>query len=315
MTETGSEAGMRVLVVIVLVLLAGPSWAKDRGILGWGAILNNDIFGDGEDRWRTGSYTSSYVRGEPWTGALPGRAGAVMEYRFHGELIAPERISRAEEGDRPLVGVLSFGAHTHFQTGGFEIDAGADIVLTGPQTGIGDIQQGLHRATGAPRNRILGTQLPNRLHPTASVEVGRKFRLGDTGTFVRPFGQMQMGVETFARLGADMVIGPALDEALHVRDGVSGQHYPVVVPRDRTGLSLMLGGDLAYVQQSAFLPEDRGYRPERARSRARVGVLYEAAGTGPDGVWLFYGLTYLGPEFEGQSEGQTVASISLNMRF
>ncbi len=289
--------------------------ARDRGILGWGAIFNNDIFGDGEDRWRTGSYSSSYVRGTPWTGELPERPGAVMEYRFHGEVIAPERLSRPAEGDRPMVGVLSFGVHTHFQKKGFDIDAGVDLVLTGPQTGIGNVQQGLHAATGGPRNQVLDVQLPNRLYPTASVEVARAFRLEGTQLEIRPFVQGQVGVETFARVGADIVLGGVTDQALFVRDSVSGQRYPTVIGQYRSGVSFVVGGDIAYVHSSAYLPEDMGYELTPSRQRLRAGIVYESNAPGTEAIWLFYGMTYLGPEFEGQAEGQTVASISLNMRF
>lgn len=292
-----------------------PAHAKDRGILGFGAILNNDIFGDGEDRWRTGSYSSSYVRGRPWEGQLPTRPGAVMEYRFHGEVIAPERISHQVNDDRPLVGVLSLGAHTHFQARGFEINGGVDLVLTGPATGLGNVQQGLHAATGGPRNRILGTQLPNRLFPTANVEVAREIRFGDTALALRPFGELQVGVETFARAGIDVTLGFMNHGGLLVRDRVSGQRYPTIVARNNNGLSFVVGGDIAYVHHSAYLPEDMGYDLTPTRKRLRAGIAYESSAGGMETAMLFVGLTYLGPEFERQAEGQTVAAISLNFRF
>ena len=44
--------------------------AQDRVTLGWGRLLTNDLLGDGRDRWRTGSYTLSRVRGPAWGGSL-----------------------------------------------------------------------------------------------------------------------------------------------------------------------------------------------------------------------------------------------------
>jgi len=77
--------------------------------LGYGRIFNNDYFGDNEDRWRSGSYAYSIVRGPEWQGRAPTAFGAVLEYRLRSEIIAPSTLSGSGSNDRAYVGALSAG--------------------------------------------------------------------------------------------------------------------------------------------------------------------------------------------------------------
>ena len=97
---------------------------------------------------------------------------------------------------------------------------------------------------------------------------------------------------------------------LLVRDPVAGQRYRVIT-RDWTGYSFTLGADLAYVDSSVFLPENRGPVLDSTRERFRAGIMWQGA----SGLSSFAGLTYLGEEFEGQDEGQFIGSIRVRLGF
>nr|WP_256474272.1 lipid A-modifier LpxR family protein [Lutimaribacter sp. EGI FJ00013] len=58
------------------------------------------------------------------------------------------------------------------------------------------------------------------------------------------------------------------------------------------------------------MPADRGYDLTDMRTRLRLGVHHD----GRLGS-LFYGLTWLGKEFEAQPDGQLTGSLRLRVRF
>ena len=279
-----------------------------RETLGYGRIFNNDFLGDNEDRWRTGSNAVSMVRSYGWDGALPGRMGDILEFRLRTEIIAPDNIVTAAPGDRRYVGALSFGVHTHFQSAGAEISLGGDIVATGPQTGLGDLQTRAHKVFGAPVPGVLGNQIPNGFHPTALLEAGRSFEFGDT-VAIRPFVEAQAGVETLVRVGGDISIGRLGRDELMLRDVVTGQRYRVNRGAG-AGFTAVIGGDIAYVEHSAYLPVYDGYQLTDTRSRLRAGLHWQGRKSS-----VFYGVTWLGKEFKAQPEGQLVGSVRLNIRF
>jgi hypothetical protein len=66
------------VLVLVWLMLGMPLSVLAQGYerLGYGRIVNNDLVGDGEDRWQTGSVTTSRVWGPGWYGALPTRPAA-----------------------------------------------------------------------------------------------------------------------------------------------------------------------------------------------------------------------------------------------
>lgn len=107
-----------------------------RHSLGVVRLFTNDVLADREDRWRTGAFSVSAFRGPAWTGSLPQQPFQVMEYRFRAEIISPQSLTRPAPGDRLYAGTLWFGAHTHFDWQGFDMVAGADLAITGEQTGL-----------------------------------------------------------------------------------------------------------------------------------------------------------------------------------
>ena len=282
--------------------------AGENRTLGWGRIFTNDILGDGEDRWRTGGYSISNIRGKDWTGVLPSTMGEVMEYRLRTEVIAPAHLFSPDPLDRRYAGIVTFGAHTHFQRQGFEMNLGVDLVVAGPQTKMSDLHEELHDLVGGPTPRVDNASIDNIIIPTLIFEAGKPFQTREDVVF-RPFVEIQAGVETFARVGADLTLGSFGSNGLRLRDQISGQRYTGIYDDSSTGWSFMLGADVAYIADSHYL-DTPGIVKKDIRARARVGLTHE---------WelgaFFYGATYLSPEFEAQSEGQVVGSINARFQF
>ncbi len=300
---------MRHLALLLYCLISiAPSLtvAQSREGIGTGRLFNNDLLGDGGDRWRTGSYVFSYLRApKPYDGTPQG-LGEVLEYRFRSEIIAPTRGTR----DRPYAGILSMGLHTH---GGVlndrvDVSLGTDVLAIGPQTGMADFQEAYHKTFSLPRPSTR-RQLPNQFAVQSAIEADVTHAL-PYATTMRTFVQAQTGAEDLVRAGADLIIGRLGTDDLMLRDVATGQLYRGTQD-DNTGVSFVLGGDVAAVKDSLFLPESKGYVVSETRSRARAGVNWQPT---PD-LSFFYGATYLSPEFEGQDTGQVVGSLKLNFSF
>lgn len=291
------------------LLVTTPVLAQDRVTLGHARLFSNDALGDGHDRWRSGSYSVSRLRGFAWDGALPASPGEILEFRLRSEIIAPADLIAPAAGDRRYAGVLAVGMHTHFALGQAEASLGGDLVVTGPQTGIGDFQRGVHDLLGLAEPQVLGNQIANGFHPTARAEIGRTFRFGGALS-VRPYAEAQAGVETLLRIGGDVVIGGFGTGALMVRDTVTGQRVEGIAGSDRKGLSLTVGGDVARVFDSAYLPAGGAAQLSETRRRLRAGLNWQGDKTG-----VFYGVTLLGKEFAGQPENQLVGSLRLRWQF
>lgn len=302
---------VRALLAVFLLLVASTAPALSQGgreTLGYGRLFTNDALGDGRDRWRTGSYSVSRVVGYGWSGALPEEAGEIIEYRFRADILAPESLTAPAPGDRRWAGALSAGVHTHFQRQGYEISAGLDLVFTGDQTGLDELQKWVHEALGLTVPTVLGNQIGNGIHPTATLEIGRPIAMSDRFT-VRPFAEVQAGAETLVRLGGDITFGNFGQGELQLRDVSSGQRFRAVGQSD-PGFSFVVGGDVAKVAHSIYLPSSDGYQLTDVRGRLRAGLHWQ--GKKSD---VFYGLTWLGKEFEAQKEAQLIGSIRLDLKF
>ena len=294
-----------IAAALAVVLAASAAPAQDMQILGFGRLFNNDRIGDGGDKWRTGSYHLSMIRGRSWTGELPDQPFALQEFRFRSEIIAP----RGTTDDRPYVGAVSLGVHTHFGLGPLNASLGGDVTAIGPQTGVSALQETFHDLFSIPDPQGTDTQLENAFLASGTAELSWPVRVSETVT-LRPFVEAQAGVETLARVGGDVVLGPVGHDDMMIRDVVTG--HPIrAVEAPTTGFGFILGGDWAYVDSSAFLPADRGVAPSDSRYRLRGGVHWQMA----ENLSFFYGATYLSEEFEGQIEGQILGSLKLNFNF
>lgn len=283
--------------------------ASARETLGVVRLFTNDVLAEREDRWRSAAFSVSAFRGPAWTGALTDQPFQIMEYRFRGEIISPQHLIRPAPGDRLYAGTLWLGAHTHFNWQGFDMVAGADLAITGEQSGLRSLQAFIHRALSMRRVGIEGYQIADGTYLHGTVEMSRALSWGNVE--LRPFGELQVGVETMARAGFDLTWGSLGQGGLRARDPITGQRVAGITNiADEGGWSFLLGGDSAYVDSSVFLPEDRGFQVQDTRHRLRAGVNFGIGQTN-----LFYGVTWLSEEFVGQPEGQFVGSLSLDIRY
>lgn len=298
------------LLAIGLISMTHSASAEAREKLGYGLLLTNDTLGDYQDRWQTGSITASRIWGPSWMGELPTQAGAILELRSHGRVIAPSNLVYFNPNDRRYAGILSFGLHTHFQRGGADIALGTDLVMTGAQTGVSQVQTAMHDIMGInpPSKSVLSNQIGNGFHPTFVGEVGRGYSLGSVGE-VRPFAELRVGDETLGRIGFDLTFGQYGQGGLLVRDPVTGHRYEVI-RGDQDGFSFLLGGDITQMESSIYLPEGTGPEMEDTRARLRAGGNFQRGN-----LSLFYGTSWLQEEFEGQPEGQFVGATQLKFSF
>lgn len=278
--------------------------------IGYGRLIVNDFLGDGQDRWRSGSIVGSHLYGQPWGGQRPEGFGDLIEMRIMGQVIAPDNLQSPDPTDRPYAGALSIGAHTHFERSGFDIALGADLTLVGPSSGIGDIQTWLHNAfsVAEPSDTVLNNQVGNKLALTGVAEVGYIYELSENAR-LRPFVEARAGDETLLRAGFDFTLGQFGHDELLVRDPVSGQRYQTTY-QNRPGWSFLAGADFAVVQSSIYLPATSGVTIEDTRERYRIGMNWQGESTS-----VYYGATWLSPEFTGQDEGQVVGAVRIRFDF
>ncbi|MGJ8546602.1 MAG: lipid A-modifier LpxR family protein [Sulfitobacter sp.] len=292
----------------LICLASAPAQAREK--LGFGHLLSNDFIGDGEDRWRSASYVASHVWGPAWQGTLPPRFGDLLELRLRADILAPANLTRPAPGDRPYAGTLSLGLHSHFSWHSAEVSLGADLVMTGADTGLGDLHGSLHDAfnVAPPAASVLDTQIGNGLHPTAVAEIGRSYALAPNA-HIRPYAEGRAGAETLLRAGFDITIGQIGRGELLLRDPGTGQRYRAV-ERPASGYSVVFGADIAKVYDSIYLPENRGYTLTDTRDRARLGLHWQG-----EQAAAFYGITWAGKEFTAQSDDQLVGSLRIELNF
>ena len=293
---------------LALAAGAGTAPAQDRVTLGFARLFTNDALGDTHDRWRTGAYAVSRFRGDRWGGSAPAEFGAILEQRLRSEIIAPDSLTNPDP-DRRYVGIIAPGLATHWDMRGIEARLGGELVITGPQTQVGAFQREVHTLIGLDEPNVLGTQIPNGVHPTLNLELGRSFMAGERVTF-RPFAEAQIGSEDYLRFGGDVILGRFGHEGLFTRDTVTGHRVLGIAGTAEPGYSVTLGGDVARVYGSGWLPETGPALLEESRARARAGLHWQG-----ERAEAFYGVTWLGKEYEGQAEGQVVGSLRLNLSF
>lgn len=304
-SSSGRSAIGLAVAILAAATGAAPADTAERRILGWSHVIVNDSIGEFRDRWQ-----SSYVHGSVFLGpesggveALP--LGEVLEVRLSSQIVTPENLTFPQPDDRPFAGALGVELLTHGRIGAVDASLGAGLVAVGPQTASFRVQRRLHEILGFPLPRPEGREIGDAVYPVISAEIGRSF---GSGSIVRPFAEARAGIEDLLRLGVDMSWG-AGGETLSVRDPVTGHRVPGLRRDPRPGWRVFAGADAAWVAESRLLPAAFGPAPV-SRARLRAGAEWRAE------EWaVFYGLTYLTPEFEGQREGQFLGAFQLRLNF
>ncbi|NBO20699.1 MAG: DUF2219 family protein [Rhodobacteraceae bacterium] len=310
--SVGFSVGAAALCSVALwsAALATPAAAEDSMRLGWGRLFTNDALADGHDRWRTGGYTATYARGPKWAGSLPDAPGVLTTFGLSADTIAPASLTSPAPGDRRYAGVVRLMAGTQFERNGYEATLSLGVDVTGNQTGLGDFQSFVHNAIGIaqPSDAVLAAQIGNAVRLAALAELGHTYDLGHN-LRLRPFVSAELGNESLLRAGFDLDLGGFTDHALMGREGATGQRYRIA-GGGGNGLSFTFGGDIARVYDSVYYLSGDAAQARDTRRRLRIGMHGQYGRTE-----VFYGITYLGPEFVGQKTGQTVGSISLRFHF
>jgi hypothetical protein len=299
------------MVALSILMTFSTVHATERQSLGFGRLTTNDSFADGRDRWRTGSLRVSRVWGPAWSGAAPQSFGDLIELRFGAEVLTPENLVSPFPNDRPYAGILSIGLHTHFERAGTEFALGVDLHATGPSTQLDSFQTGLHDLLGVdpPSAAVKAAQIGDAIYPTVLFEAARAYQLNGS-TSLRPFVEAQVGIETYARAGFDVSVGTIGQGELLVRDPTTGQRYRVV-RQEGAGTSFVFGADIARVWDSELYQPGQIAQVSDTRARARAGFHWQ----NDKGRGLFYGVTWLGEEFDSQRKGQFTGSLRYQFRF
>ena len=250
------------------------------------------------------------MRGLEGTVALPENPGEVIEYRFAQRILAPANLVTPAPGDRRYAGIVSIGAFTHFARDEVEYTFGGELVATGPMTGVDAFHAWSHNALGMspPSAAVRAGQFSNAVYPTVSLEAARPFELGG-GAVIRPFVQVRAGDETYARVGVDLLFGSNFTQGIKSRDETTGFLYQNLKDVPAKGLSFLVGFDTAKVFSSVWLPEAT-HTLTPLRHRLRAGVHWQG-----EKIGVFYGASWLGPEFTAQPSGQIVGAVQIQARF
>ena len=301
---------LRWCLPLLLALLPLSARAGNSAALGWGWLGDEDSIGDFHDRWHTGAFAFSEIFGPGWRGQLPAQPFRLMEFRLTGDAVAPASLALPAPNDRRYAGVLGFGLHSQFDWRGVETDIGGDLFLTGPQSGVSAFQDWLHHRLGVTGGEAsYANQIGNAAWPTVSAEIGKSFALGQHRS-LRPYATAMVGLESWVRLGGDYSFGHFGQGAVMVRDMTTGQRYRTVAGDRTTGFSFSLGGDVAHVFSSRLMPAGGNVVASNIRERLRAGVHWQGVNDA-----VFYGLTWLGPEYVGQPGGQLVGSLHFQLQF
>lgn len=293
------------LVFAFVSLFVTPviSTAQERVSLGQAHLFTNDRLGDRQDRWRSGSYHMSHMYGP--AGGIPQMPGQLLEYRFRGEVISPSQ-SVGGVDDRRQVGMLSFGLHSKWRRAGWDFSAGLDAIAVGPATRVTRFQSRAHKFLSIPQVKTAQPELPNKFYLNMVGEASRNVQLSEK-LVLRPFAEIIAGPETLGRVGADVFYGTFAFDAAVARDVVTGHVLPSQ-RYDHAHLTFTMGADYAAVMRNVWVQPGT---MRQDRIRARAGVYVQPS----EHLSVFYGATYLSPEFKGQQEHQIVGSMTVNITF
>ncbi len=310
MVDTGFKKGVMevvwLLIALLLVFRLDSVAAEDSEKLHFAFTVSNDSLGDWHDRWRSSSVEIGVLAGANGQGRAPPRPGELLEYRFRSDILMPADIVNPRSDDRRHAGILAFGLHSYAGMGAVDYRIGGDLVVIGQQTGLYDFQTRLHKILGFDIPNLPDFQISDTTRLDVSAEAGSALR--SANRVIRPFAEMRVGTEDMIRAGVDLMFGVNADD-LTMRTETTGHRVPYGTLRT-PGWGFAAGADVAWVNDSLYLQENLGYILTPARIRVRGGVSYR--GKRFD---VFYGLTWLGKEFEAQPEGQFVGTLQGRFEF
>ncbi|MFQ1702246.1 lipid A-modifier LpxR family protein [Loktanella agnita] len=269
--------------------------------------FTNDFFGDGHDRWRSGSYQRSYYSEGPKLKWAEG-----LELRARSEIVTPWTPSNQPEGDVPYSTSLAFAAFAHNSILGFDTRIGGEVLLMGDASGMEMIQRTTHDSLGMDESfdpsRGDFERVGNGVAFRFEAEVGRSFNI-TAQSMLRPYTEVTLGADQAASVGADLVIGPMVSADTWTRDVVTGRLLTPQV-NEIQGLSFIAGWDVRSVNTSVHFPAHSAVELEEIQYRSRVGFQNST-----NFANYFIGQAWLSPSFVGQVEPQRLGMLSISFTF
>lgn len=317
--------------------LSGWIWKAESKELNPEGVFWNDFLGDGKDRWKSGGLTQSYTFPErifdtdPWTPWFENRASGI-EGQVRGLVITPDNTSVEghTEGDRPYAQYLGLGVHLRSDKRprpaalgtslGVEDRVGVEVGWVGEPLFLFDMQDRLHESLGMDETNVSDENSVSNGW-LVNLEGRRTWRfhrdMGAADVQVAPYADAALGLrENSLRVGGDILVGNALAGRTWNEEPATGAMMPGArPPREGWDWAAYLGGDVGAIGSDALLgggPFSSGPSIDEKTfvPRARSGI---AVGYGP--VTVHYGVAYIGPEFEGQDQGQLIGAISVKLPF
>ena len=289
-----------------ILCLVPLSSSNAQQLAGWSLAVSNDSIGEARDRWQSSSVQLGFLFSEIDMHQEVVNFAEVVELRLRTDILTPENLTTIVPTDRRYAGVIAIGAHSYIDRGLIDGRIGVDVVAVGANTGLYEFQQTLHDILGFTKPKLKDFQIDDTVLLDFSGEFARTYHIGNGR--IRPFGEAQIGSEDFFRIGVDVNWGLYLGREA-MRATVTGHRVPLIYS-NQTGVGFMLGGDVAWVENSIYLPKEFGYELNVPRLRARAGIRHV------NRYWdTFYGLSWLNEEFKAQREDQFVGTFQFKLRF
>lgn len=269
--------------------------------------FTNDYFGDGHDRWSSGSYQRSY-----YSQGLRNRWVDGIELRWRTEIITPWTPSKQQGGDVPFSTALGFGGSLHRNIGVLETRLGGEILVLGDFNGLEYVQRAVHDGLGMEEsfdptgNNV--ERVENGLELRFDLEIATTIPIS-RNSMIRPYSAITIGGDQATMVGADIVLGPLARAEIWTRDVVTGRLLTPQVNQFQW-LNLVAGWDARSVDASIHLPEGSRVDLQPAQFRARLGLQVNNGF-----LDFFIGQAWLSPSFVNQAEPQRVGMLSVGFAF
>jgi hypothetical protein len=307
-TKFASRGYLGFMLVLLLNTWCSPISAEPtqnyRGEVG---SFTNDYFGDGHDRWRSGSYQRSYYSQRNQNQWVDG-----IELRWRSEIVTPWTPSKQRGGDVPFSTALGFGGSLHRNIGALETRVGGEILVLGELTGLELVQRGVHDGLGMEEsydpNRNNVEHVENGVDLRFDLEIATTIHI-NPNSMIRPYTAITFGGDQETMVGADIVLGSLARAEIWTRDVVTGRLLTPQVAQFRS-LSLVAGWDARSVDASIHLPEGSRVDMEPEQFRTRIGLQVNNAF-----LDFFIGQAWLTSSFVNQAEPQRVGMLSVAFAF
>ncbi len=323
----------------LVVLLAAALWPAVAAASDMPPVMSfqseNDLYGDGKDRWYTNGFrlAFAYPAGrEPalfsWIeDVLPGGPEVARSDAFFAigqHMFTPADITRKRllASDRPWAGWLYLEVGVSGSKGPMQETLTLSVGVTGPASLARQTQKLVHRLTGSPQPR--GWEFQLRTEPTLQLFYERAWflKLFDLGTGA--------ALDVSPRLGADLGsvfidgnggvvirLGNFLPAALPPRINPSATGAGKILrPRSEgIGWYLFAGFEGRAVARNLFLDGNTFARSHSVAKRTAVRELSAGVALSFHRFALSYTFVRRSREFALQPEGQGFGSINLSLAF